>query len=194
MGQRLVVTIKAFDETIANIYYHWSAYTLTGLLEIKDLLESVDFDAATSKKDLLFRIIRYCEENGGGLSDCRDFEAAKKIFPDTSFREGVDRNYGLVAITDGTMSESQNYSEGDALIDFDEDMVEYGVYLAYDSIEDLNAELLDMEMEPFTSDEIPKININPGWFHFEDIYSVLDGIEDAGSCFRYGDQVYQVFK
>ena len=52
MGQRLVVTIKAFDETIANIYYHWSAYTLSGLLEIKDLLESVDFDAVTSKKDL----------------------------------------------------------------------------------------------------------------------------------------------
>ena len=194
MGHRLVVAIKAFDETIANIYYHWSAYTLSGLLEIKDLLESVDFDAAASKKDLLFRIIRYCEENGGGLSSLRDFVVAKKIFPNISFRTDADRNYGLVAITEDTMNESQNWSEGDALIDFDEDMIEYGVYLAYDSVEDFNAELLDMEMEPITLNELPKINVNPGRFCFEDIYSVLEDIEDAGGYFRYGDQVYQVFK
>ena len=27
MGQRLVITVHAFDEDIATIYYHWSAYT-----------------------------------------------------------------------------------------------------------------------------------------------------------------------
>ena len=39
MGQRLVITIHAFDEDIATIYYHWSAYTTSALQEAKDIIE-----------------------------------------------------------------------------------------------------------------------------------------------------------
>lgn len=31
MGQRLVITVHAFDEDIATIYYHWSAYTTSAV-------------------------------------------------------------------------------------------------------------------------------------------------------------------
>ena len=37
MGHRLVITIHAFNEDIAKIYYHWSAYTTSALQEAKDI-------------------------------------------------------------------------------------------------------------------------------------------------------------
>jgi hypothetical protein len=42
MGQRLVITVHAFDEDIAKIYYHWSAYTTSALQEAKDIIDNVD--------------------------------------------------------------------------------------------------------------------------------------------------------
>lgn len=42
MGQRLVITVHAFDEDIATIYYHWSAYTTSALQEAKDIIDKVD--------------------------------------------------------------------------------------------------------------------------------------------------------
>lgn len=41
MGQRLVITIHAFDEDIATIYYHWSAYTTSALDEAQKILKNV---------------------------------------------------------------------------------------------------------------------------------------------------------
>lgn len=39
MGQRLVITVHAFDEDIATIYYHWSAYTTSALDEAQKILK-----------------------------------------------------------------------------------------------------------------------------------------------------------
>lgn len=43
MGQRLVITVHAFDEDIAKIYYHWSAYTTSAFQETKDIIDNVDW-------------------------------------------------------------------------------------------------------------------------------------------------------
>ena len=42
MGQRLVITIHAFDEDIAKIYYRWFAYTTSALQEAKDIVDNVN--------------------------------------------------------------------------------------------------------------------------------------------------------
>lgn len=39
MGQRLVITVHAFDEDIATIYYHWSAYTTSALDKAQKILK-----------------------------------------------------------------------------------------------------------------------------------------------------------
>ena len=48
MGQRLVITVHAFDEDIAKIYYHWSAYTISAFQEAKDIIDNVDWFNSTT--------------------------------------------------------------------------------------------------------------------------------------------------
>lgn len=118
MGQRLVITIHAFNEDIAKIYYHWSAYTTSALQEAKDIIDNVDWFNSTSKDELILRITRQLEKCGGGVS-IRDREAFKKKYPNETFKDDIDRNYGLIAITDDGMGELEYWSEGDLTIDFD---------------------------------------------------------------------------
>lgn len=56
MGQRLIITIHAFDEDIAKIYYHWSAYTTSALQEAKDIIDNVNWFDVTNKNELILRI------------------------------------------------------------------------------------------------------------------------------------------
>lgn len=53
MGQRLVITVHAFDEDIATIYYHWSAYTTSALDEAQKILKNVKWEDTTSKDELM---------------------------------------------------------------------------------------------------------------------------------------------
>ena len=41
MGQRLVVTIEKGDRNLCKIYYHWSAYTYSALLETKKIINCI---------------------------------------------------------------------------------------------------------------------------------------------------------
>ena len=41
MGQRLVVTVKSKGEDLAKIYYHWSAYTYSALLETRNIIDCI---------------------------------------------------------------------------------------------------------------------------------------------------------
>lgn len=76
MGQRLVITVHAFDEDIATIYYHWSAYTTSALQEAKDIIDNVDWFNSSNKDELILRITKYLESCGGGVDfdDRKTFE------------------------------------------------------------------------------------------------------------------------
>ena len=118
MGQRLVITVHAFDEDIATIYYHWSAYTTSALDEAQKILKNVNWEDTTSKDELILRIVRFMESNGG----CIDFEDKpefNKRFPNVEFKDDGSRNDGLVAISEQVMDKQKYWSEGDLIIDFD---------------------------------------------------------------------------
>lgn len=115
MGQRLVITVHAFDEDIATIYYHWSAYTTSALDEAQKILKNVNWEDTTSKDELILRIVRFMESNGG----CIDFEDKpefNKRFPNVEFKDDGSRNDGLVAISEQVMDKQKYWSEGDLLI------------------------------------------------------------------------------
>ena len=40
MGQRLVCTIETNEKKLCNIYFHWSAYTYSALLETKKIIDT----------------------------------------------------------------------------------------------------------------------------------------------------------
>ena len=122
MGQRLVVTIHAFNEDVAKIYYHWSGYSISALCEARDIIENVKYKEATDVKNLQLMLIRYLESYGGGV-DSIDRAAVRQMFPTETFTEEVNRSYGLIAISDAGMEDLQRWSEGDLTINFDEEEV-----------------------------------------------------------------------
>ena len=38
MGQLLVITIENNGEDLCKIYYHWSAYSVSALMEARDII------------------------------------------------------------------------------------------------------------------------------------------------------------
>ncbi len=42
MGQRLIINLERKGETVANIYYHWSAYTCASIIESKKIIEAIE--------------------------------------------------------------------------------------------------------------------------------------------------------
>ena len=41
MGQRLVVTVKNNGKDLAKIYFHWSAYTVSALMEARRIVDCI---------------------------------------------------------------------------------------------------------------------------------------------------------
>ena len=97
MGQRLVITVHAFDEDIATIYYHWSAYTTSALDEAQKILKNVKWEDTTSKDELILRIVRFMESNGG----CIDFEDKPEFKINPGEFSFDDLTYMIKTFTDG---------------------------------------------------------------------------------------------
>ena len=129
MGQRLVCTIAKGEREIAKIYYHWSAYTLSALYETQKIVDCIYDHNDETEKQLQLRLIRFCEENGGGIrGDDAEFEYIQNMYPNLEFKkDGYSRNNGLIAISESGMEDLQSWSEGDVIINIDEDLINFGV-------------------------------------------------------------------
>lgn len=135
MGQRLVVHVYNKNEEICNIYYHWSAYPMDTVEELKGITDWCIKNKLKSKenKEIILSLIRYCERNGGGV--CKeDHLKANDVYKNTEnghrgwFKWHVNRNDGLLAFTKDTMAYSTSISEGDAWVYVDEELVDTDVY------------------------------------------------------------------
>lgn len=192
MGQRLVITIHAFNEDIAKIYYHWSAYTTSALQEAKDIIDNVNWFNSTSKDELILRITRQLEKCGGGVS-IRDREAFKKKYPNETFNNDIDRNYGLIAIMDDGMEELEHWSEGDLTIDFDEEKVYNDVMFTYESDEEFKQDRADAGFEDDDVDvkSIQKILLDPTEVHFFALDFAIKTLNNLQFC-RYFGQICEL--
>lgn len=192
MGQRLVITIHAFNEDIAKIYYHWSAYTTSALQEAKDIINNVDWFNSTSKDELILRITRQLEKCGGGVS-IRDREAFKKKYPNETFNDDIDRSYGLIAITENGMEELEHRSEGDLTIDFDEEKVYNEVMFTYASDEEFKQGRIDAGFEDDDIDvkNIKKVLLDPTEVHFFALDSAIKTLDGLQFCRCFG-QIYEL--
>ena len=123
MGQRLVVTIKNNGEDLCKLYYHWSAYSISALIETRDIINTL-LDEDNEIKDLQLRMIRYVEANGGGIDggkDSNEWMYIRNMYANETFKsKGISRNCGLIAISEPGMRDLQYWSEGDVTIDLDE--------------------------------------------------------------------------
>lgn len=192
MGQRLVITVHAFDEDIATIYYHWSAYTTSAFQEAKDIIDNVDWFNSNNKDELILRITKHLESCGGGVfvDDRKLFE---EKYPDEKFDDDVSRNDGLIAISEETMKRMQYWSEGDMTIDFDTEKVYNDVMFTYESDEEFKQDRADAGFEDDDIDpkKIKKVLIDPYEVHFFALDVAIKTLDDLQFC-RYFGQIYEL--
>lgn len=198
MGQRLVLTIKNHDEDIAKIYYHWSAYTYSALLETKQIIDCVYNSKDETIKELQLRLIKFLEANGGGIrGDKYEFEYIKKMFPNETFKEdGYSRSNGLIALSEKGMTELQQWSEGDIILHLDEEIVENTVYGWYENIHVYNEERKewDEDFEGYSPDEIEDIGYDLGNFNTYDIDIILKNLESVDCICKFGSEIFEMIE
>jgi len=172
MGQRLVINIEKDNKRIANIYYHWSAYTLEALDTLQTLLHDFyDNDNYKNINDDILRLIRILEDNGGGVS-LDDYEYVKNLYPNEEFKQDGNRNYGLIRI-----SNKSNEEEGFVEIDVTNHMIYNDVvYLEY--FIDINelAYVYNIHKNSINDKYFKTLSINPAEMSFNQFYSLYNEI------------------
>ena len=198
MGQRLVVTIKQDKKDICKIYYHWSAYTMSALYQTQEIVGCIYNGKDETKEDLLLRLIRFCENSGGGIDGSGDeFNYIASLYPNEKFKEdGYSRSDGLIALSENGMGELQGWSEGDVIIDIYEDLIEFGVCGWYENLLEYNesrAEWDEDYVNGIPLKDVPDIGYDFCHIAIEDLADVVAEMETVdGYVVRNGHEVFEM--
>lgn len=184
MGQRLVVTIESNEETLCNIYYHWGAYTYSALIHTKEIIDCIYNHKDETESELLLRLIRHCENNGGGINcneEYNEHEHIQKLYPNETFiADDYSRNNGLIAISEKCIAGQQACSEGDVYINIDTDQVDFCVYSGYEDLKEYIEERKswDDDFDEKEMDNIPKFDFCLGQFDVSDIGAIIASLDE----------------
>ena len=199
MGQRLVVSIQNEGIELATVYYHWSAYTVSALYEVSKLVKCIFNHKDETEEELKLRLIRFCEENGGGINgNPAEFKYIQDLYPNETFKkENYSRSDGLIDLSSRGRYESHSWSEGDVEIYIDEERINNGVFGWYSDYEEYCRENESWD-EDYTDDivafdDIPDIGYDLGDIAIEDIDKVIEAIEKAKEpIVRHGNEIYEL--
>ena len=200
MGQRLVVTVKNNGKYLAKIYFHWSAYTVSALMEARRIVDCICEEDYKTEKELKLRLIHFCEENGGGIdggSDSPEFKYIQNMFPNETFKsEGINRTYGLIALSENGMNDLQNWSEGDLDIILDEDLIINYVYFGYDNFEEYKENRSDWD-DDFDKDmkleDVPDIGYDLCEIGFDEIDDVIAELNKVNEfVVKNGNEIFEL--
>jgi hypothetical protein len=198
MGQRLIITIRQNNEDLAKIYYHWSGYTYSALRETKEIIGCIYNHEDETLKEMKLRIIKFLEDNGGGIKgDASEFEYIQKMYPNETFKtDGYSRSNGLIALSEEGMKDLQSWSEGDIIIDLDDDRVENTVYGWWDDIDEYNEERKewDDDFEGYALEDLVDIGYDIGNFGVECIDDILAALYNVDGVCRFGDQIFEMIE
>lgn len=122
----LSIVFKYNNIDIARIYYPDNGYTYSALNEIKYIIERIK-KYGTTLDDVVLSIIKYCENNGGGVLNGEfggELAYIKNKYPYVPFNQfDIDKYYGLVAITQKGMKELSIHTDMNVFIYVDEEKV-----------------------------------------------------------------------
>ena len=198
MGQRLVVTINNDGREIAKIYYHWSAYSYSALQRVQRIVHCIYDHNDETEKELLLRLIRFCELSGGGIrGDEKEFEYIKAMYPGEKFKEdGYSRNDGLIALSESGMADLQNWSEGDVDICIDRDVIHNTVYCYYENIEEYNEERKewDEDFEDLKLEDVPELSFDLGYISVADIDAAVEELYGYDDVVRCGNEIFELIE
>lgn len=191
MGQRLVITIHAFDEDIATIYYHWSAYTTSAIYEAERLISDAEWKAAKTKDELILALTKQLELQGGGVS-FNDLNVFRKMYLNREFKEDTDRNEGLIAISADGIKNQQYWSEGDMTIDFDTETIYNSVCCTYQDEEELKEErIADVGEYDLNPSDFPILSFDPTEFSFWQLSKVTKDLNGGSKFYWFPDGIFE---
>ena len=188
MGQRLNIEIKkkGKEKTIANCYYHWSAYTESSLLLAKEILENII--NYHDEKDDFKKALQLLQSTGAGIIH-NEYDILKKK-QKRYCRVGEDRNMGLISFTDKGIEETRTWEEGRIEIELDDDdykdlehfrvysTINFGVYWHEDISfikEDYEEEIKEGKLN---LDNITELDLDLDYMTLEDINLFLSKINE----------------
>lgn len=183
MGQRLNIEIRHEGKTIANCYYHWSAYTIPAANLVNEIIEEYDrIMDSTDPHDRLLKsspellAIRLLEKTGAGLQQLEEPTRIQKekqtAFVDMIINPACSRNDGLISVSYEGMDETRMWEEGHVDIDLGEEVVWFDVFDAYTK---------DEWCDEYGDDEYENLHVEQGvnfseipfheFWYIEDLFS-----------------------
>ena len=173
MGERLNIEIHRGDRVLANAYYHWSAYTQSALELTQEVVSAID---DVEETDLIIQAVRLLEATEAGMSEEEKERVNQKV--DASiFENCINRNRGLISITEEGIRETRLWQDSRVIIDLDEKMIEFDV-CCIDELEayENDEELYEEKKEEF--DSYPTYNFDLTHFSFEELPYMVDMINE----------------
>ena len=158
---------------------------------IESTIPKHDVDA----RQMAFSFMNDMLSNHGGVY-VDDFEYAKKLFPNEIFSlEGVDRNDGLVAISQETIAGMEDWAQSIIEVDLDKKTVHNGVLYGY-TIQEYLEETEDFDEEYFIPpDELERIPLDIGEFSLDDTQIAFEVVGATENCFlRFENYIYELIQ
>lgn len=180
MGQRLNIEMVANGKSLVNAYFHWSAYTheaLSMLQEIIKTQEKIDILDEIKNMPLDKKAIYLLMSIGAGITP-EDMQLNK--YPDIWIK-AINRNYGLINISEEQKEICRTWEEGRITIDIVEKTFEFDVFFEFskETAEKINETKMDFlkilpietsgsykDFEKFKA----KLEEDPDYFICNDIY------------------------
>lgn len=180
MGQRLNIEIKKDDKVLANAYYHWSGYTSSALDLTDEILKNID--NVNFNNDIV-RAVKLLELTGAGL-ESSEIDNLNKDMKNINFKKAIDRNEGLIAISEKGIKKTQFWEEARVEIHLDTQNIILDIY--WDIDED------DYNEDDFTN--IYDATINYKEVSFEKFNSlkneILENIKNKNYHFIFNNKKY----
>ena len=192
MGQILIIQNKINGKTANTIYYHWSAYTESSISELdtftnslshkyhnrfdaflsmltdkgRNLIEKLDNGSLTNEESVdLFNLLSYFVVSGISPSRKESLDYMSQFTSDTD-RENVNRNFGMLAITEKDQNDHLFWSDG-TIPDFERTVFDFsGLFFTYNAhdynewIEDIAEYLMlkpisQLKQNPYPTRNVP---------------------------------------
>lgn len=195
MGQRLVITIHAFDKDIAKVYYHWSGYTYSAYAEAYEIIFKGNLSEAKDENELIDRLLNLLEETHGGVLDGKFGDEWREVsvkLQRDNFNPTPNRNYGLLAITPQGMSRLDDWAGETLTINFDDGYVYNHAMEVFDNIEQFNDYVSEIGSAPINLFDIPEVDYDPRCVDFKEIEDVKDDMYNRCDFVRHKTNIYGI--
>lgn len=175
MGQRLNIEIWYKDECIANSYYHWSAYSTTAANIVAKIVDTYNNSKTISPIRLAVELL---ESTNAGIND--DERSRIELdksgrFDGIEFKNCVNRNEGILAVTNEGIQETRRFEEGRVEIHLDSEIIGFYVYFQYSDEDELDGYPEAMKQLPAANFDFDQIRFRD----FEKLPCLMDEYPDG---------------